>query len=56
MIARFTLALLSVLSIAGLAPAADGPLLSNGLKVGEVSSESAIIWTRLTGERGDDGA
>jgi alkaline phosphatase D len=53
---RSTLASLLVAFMATLAPAAEGPLLSNGLKVGEVSSESAIVWTRLTGERGEDGA
>src|SRR5688572_2876383 len=36
--------------------AAEGPLLANGLKIGEVTTDSAIVWTRLTGPRGDDGA
>ncbi len=36
--------------------AADGPLLATGMKIGEVTANSAIVWTRLTGPRGDDGA
>ncbi|MEX2175228.1 MAG: alkaline phosphatase D family protein [Pirellulaceae bacterium] len=36
--------------------AADGPFLSNGLKIGEVATDSAIVWTRLTGPRAEGGA
>ena len=29
---------------------ADGPYLANGVKVGEVSQDSAVVWARLTAE------
>ena len=32
------------------AAAAEGPFLANGIKIGEVTSNSAIVWTRLTAE------
>jgi alkaline phosphatase D len=32
------------------AQAAEGPFLATGIKVGEVTSDSAIIWARLTAE------
>jgi len=34
--------------IASSAVAADGPYLATGIKVGEVTSDSAIVWARLT--------
>ena len=53
---RSTAAALWVYFLVGVSWAVDGPLLCNGLKIGEVSSDSAIVWTRLTGERAADGA
>jgi alkaline phosphatase D len=44
-------ALLFFVSIASASSAADGPQLAMGFKVGEVTSNSAIIWTRLTAEQ-----
>ncbi len=35
---------------AGTPGPADGPCLANGVKVGEVSEDSAIVWVRLTRE------
>jgi len=27
---------------------ADGPYMANGIKIGEVTANSALVWTRLT--------
>jgi alkaline phosphatase D len=51
-----SIAALTVSFVAAIAWGADGPFFSSGLKIGEVSTDSAIVWTRLTGERAEDGA
>lgn len=44
---RFAL-LVSLALPAASVPAADGPHLATGVKVGEVTTDSAIVWVRLT--------
>jgi alkaline phosphatase D len=45
-LSAFTIALFCFASCK--APAPDGPSLATGIKIGEVTQTSAIIWTRLT--------
>jgi alkaline phosphatase D len=46
---RFVSAIIGALLLTT-AVSADGPYLANGVKVGEVSQESAVLWARLTAE------
>jgi len=44
----FLLIILMVLNLSCNAPNTDGPYFATGIKIGEVTQTSAIIWTRLT--------
>jgi alkaline phosphatase D len=47
-IVRFVFVLSAAWAAFSLHSAADGPYLATGIKIGEVTSDSAIVWARLT--------
>lgn len=51
---KLALLLASLLLLASDSRAAEGPYLASGIKIGEVQSDSAIVWVRLTQQPSTD--
>jgi alkaline phosphatase D len=51
MLRTLAAALALAFAVSPLPAADDGPHLGNGLKIGEVTSDSAIVWVRLTASK-----
>ncbi|HRR85961.1 MAG TPA: hypothetical protein P5316_13205, partial [Phycisphaerae bacterium] len=46
---RLVAVMIGAMALTGPAPA-NGPYLASGVKLGEVSQDSALVWVRLTAE------